>query len=90
MPDIGVDTVVPNLLVGVLVIVLGIVVIRHRTRLNGFMFSAQKSMLGERYARASAGRQTPWMMGTVGVGIICIGLAMTAAGVAGAIQNIVL
>ncbi|MCT1479858.1 hypothetical protein [Microbacterium sp. p3-SID336] len=85
MPDISVDTVVPNLIVAV----LGFVVIR-RARLNEFVFSAQKSMLGERYARASAGRQTPWMMGTVWVGIIGVGLAMMAAGVAGAIRNIVL
>lgn len=89
MPDISVDTVVPNLIVAVLVVVLGFVVIR-RARLNEFVFSAQKSMLGERYARASAGRQTPWMMGTVWVGIIGVGLAMMAAGVAGAIRNIVL
>ncbi|KTR78458.1 hypothetical protein NS234_03085 [Microbacterium oxydans] len=82
-------TILPNLIIGLLALVLGMLTIRYRRRLNDAVYKNQKAMFGQRAARASAGRQTPFMMGVVGAGIVLVGLVMLAFATTGIIQNFI-
>lgn len=74
------DRILPNIIVGTLVVVAGVLIISFRRVLSDAMLKSQQRMLGHRYARASAGRQTPFMMGSVGFGFIVVGALMITVG----------
>ncbi|CAN7156718.1 hypothetical protein LJR042_000134 [Microbacterium maritypicum] len=80
-------TILPNLIFGLMAVVLGMLTIRYRRRLNDAVYKNQKAMFGQRAAQASAGRQTPFTMGVVGAGIILVGLVMLAFAMTGIVQN---
>lgn len=79
-------TIVPNLIFGSVAFVSGVLILVFRRRVNAWVFRSQKVVLGERVARASAGRQRPWMMGVVGVFVASMGAFMVFGGVAGLVQ----
>lgn len=85
---IPIETAVPNLIVGLGLICVGVIIVRRRRALNRYMFESQRRLLGRRVARVSAGRQSPAMMGVVGVLIVGLGLAMVTAGAVGVIQAV--
>lgn len=78
----------PDLIVGLFVVGAGILIVRHRVGLNRHMFKTQQSMFGSRAARFSAGRQTPFMMGVVGVLTVLLGATMVVVGIVGIVQRI--
>jgi uncharacterized membrane protein len=80
MMDLG--NVIPNLIFGSLVLTSGILIIRFRRQVNESVFKRQKRVFGDSAAKMSAGRQTPFMMGTVGCGFVAIGLIMVGFAVA--------
>ena len=78
-------SILANLILGILAVISGVLIVRHRRRLNDSVFKAQELMLGRRIARVSAGRQTPFMMGLVGLSFVLVGLfgvSMAAIGTA--------
>ncbi|NJI58288.1 hypothetical protein HCX50_02465 [Microbacterium oxydans] len=79
-------TIVPNLIFGSVAFVSGVLILVFRRRVNAWVFRSQKVVLGERVARASAGRQRPWMMGVVGVFVALMGAFMAFGGVAALVQ----
>lgn len=85
---VSIGVIVPNLIVGTLVICMGFLVVWRRKALNEFVYDSQKKLLGPRVARASAGRQTPFMMGLVGAFIVIIGIAMVTLGIVGIVQRL--
>ena len=87
MPDIQAGTILPNLIVGLFAVAIGILIIRYRRPLNEAVFKSQRSMFGERIAQASAGRQRPFMMGVVGALTVLIGLLMLTAATIGMVQH---
>lgn len=66
--------IIANLIIGPILVIGGIVIIRFRAPLNRMVHQQQKQMFGRRAADAFAGRQRPWMLGIVGVMVICMGL----------------
>lgn len=88
MSEIPLNAVGPNLIVGVLAVIMGILTVRHRRRLNDVIYKSQRTMFGRRAADVSAGRQTPLMMGVVGVGIVGIGVLMLGFGIVGLAQHL--
>ncbi|WP_374168959.1 hypothetical protein ABRP18_000645 [Microbacterium sp. WHRI 7836] len=87
LPDIQAGTILPNLIFGLLAVVLGILIICYRRPLNEAVFKTQRSMFGERIAQASAGRQKPFMMGVVGAWTVLIGLLMLTGATIGVVQH---
>lgn len=87
LPDIQAGTILPNLIVGLFAVAIGILIIRYRRPLNEAVFKSQRSMFGERIAQASAGRQRPFMMGVVGALTVLIGLLMLTAATIGMVQH---
>jgi hypothetical protein len=83
------ETIVPNLIVGIGVIIAGLAVVKKRKMMNDLVQDSQRRMFGERIARVSAGRQTPLMMGVVGVLIVLVGIAMVAGATVGIVQSLV-
>ncbi|PRB63628.1 hypothetical protein CQ034_09035 [Microbacterium sp. MYb45] len=79
-------TIVPNLIFGSVAFASGLLIIIFRRRVNNWVFRSQKIVLGERVARASAGRQSPWMMGVVGIFFALMGAFMVSGGVAALVQ----
>lgn len=74
MMQVDSSTILPNLIVGVILVVTGILITRYRRRMNEWVYEEQKKILGQRMADISAGRQTPFMMGVVGVFISLVGV----------------
>lgn len=62
-----------NLIFGISAICLGLLIVRYKKTLNDLIYLSQKKMFGRKAAQASAGRQTPFMMGVVGVLATIIG-----------------
>ncbi|MGH3691690.1 MAG: hypothetical protein ACRDWD_09155 [Acidimicrobiia bacterium] len=87
LPDIQAGTILPNVIVGVITVALGILIIRYRRPLNEAVFKTQRSMFGEWIAQASAGRQKPFMMGVVGAFAVLIGLFMLTGATIGIAQH---
>lgn len=87
LPDIQAGTILPNLIVGVITVALGILIIRYRRPLNEAVFKTQRSMFGARVAQASAGRQKPFMMGVVGAFGVLLGLLMLTGATIGMVQH---
>ncbi|MER7448621.1 hypothetical protein [Microbacterium sp. NPDC097977] len=83
-----IETILPNLIVGVGVFLSGMATVWKRKPLNELMYRSQKRMFGEKAASVSAGRQTPFMMGVVGVLIAGLGVAMFAFGIVGIMQMV--
>lgn len=79
------ESILPNLIVGVGLIITGIAIVRNRRALNQYMFETQTKLLGRKVARVSAGRQSPAVMGVVGVLVVGLGLVMVTAGAIGAV-----
>ncbi len=71
-----------NVILGVVAIGAGLLIVRHRKKLNDQVRKAQERMFGRTVSRVSAGRQTPFVMGIVGVLVILIGAAAVVAAVA--------
>jgi len=68
-------------------VVAAILLVRYRVRLNAWVYGSQKSILGQKVADASAGRQKPVMIGVVGCFAGLMGLTMTFFAVVGIFQN---
>ncbi|MEX0161521.1 MULTISPECIES: hypothetical protein [unclassified Microbacterium] len=85
---VSIDTIVPNLIVGIGLLCVGIAIVWKRRALNEYMYNSQKRMFGEKAARVSAGRQTPFMMGIVGVLTAILGVAMFTFGMVGIMQMV--
>lgn len=83
---ISTSSILPLLVLGIIVLCSGLLIVRFRRRLNHQIHESQKRMFGEKTARFSAGRQTPFMMGVVGTVATALGSAMVVAGVIGATQ----
>lgn len=79
-------TIVPNMIAGTAALVIGFLIIRFRAKLNLSVQETQKAMFGKRVAQMSSGRQTPFTMGTVGVGAMLIGLVPLGFAIAGVVQ----
>lgn len=88
MSEVPLSTLFPNLIVGVLAVTMGILTVRHRRRLNDVIYKTQRTMFGRRTADVSAGRQTPLMMGGVGVGMVGVGVLMLGFGTVGLAQHL--
>lgn len=73
--------IIMNMLIGALVIISGVAIIRFRVSLNKSIQESQRAMFGRRLSRISAGKQTPLMMGVVGVCFAIFGLVMVGAGI---------
>jgi len=86
MEHVPVESILPNLIIGLITVSLGALIIRYRRKLNEAVFKAQQSMFGQGIAQASAGRQKPFMMGAVGLFGVLLGLAMLAGAVVGIVQ----
>lgn len=82
---VPIDTIVPNLIVGIALLCAGIVIVWKRKAHNDYMYDSQTRIFGEKAARVSAGRQAPFMMGVVGVLIVILGVAMFTFGIVGAV-----
>ncbi|MEV7800842.1 hypothetical protein AB0O14_17270 [Microbacterium foliorum] len=76
------ESTLPNLIFGVVAICAGLLIVRYRKKLNEQVYASQKRMFGKRASQVSAGRQTPFMMGIVGVIAIVIGGAVVLSAVA--------
>lgn len=76
------DSTLPNVIFGVVAICAGLLIVRFRTKLNERIYESQRKMFGRRVARVSAGRQTPFMMGIVGILAIVIGIVVVSAAIA--------
>lgn len=73
--------IVPGLIFGPIVIILGLYIVRNRVRVNRSVYRAQQTFVGKRAANASAGKQSPWMMGVVGIGFVAFGTMFLSAAV---------
>lgn len=82
------DSIIPISLVGIALICMGVFVVRRRQSLNEYIQESQRKLLGRKVAAVSAGRQTPFMMGVVGVLITLIGISLTTAAIVGIIHII--
>lgn len=65
-----------------------VAVVKKRKMMNDLIQDSQRRMFGERVARVSAGRQTPLMVGIVGVLIVLVGVAMVVGATVGIIQSL--
>ncbi|MFJ2550678.1 hypothetical protein [Microbacterium sp. NPDC087591] len=81
-----VSSIIANLIVGAFVFVFGILLIWFRKPLNTFVFQSQKTLLGERVAQLSAGRQKPWVLGIVGAFACGMGVAAVTSAIVAIIQ----
>jgi hypothetical protein len=59
--------VLPNLIVGPIVVVVGIVVFLFRRQLRDMFLNAEKTVFGEKAARTMGQLQTPFWVGAVGI-----------------------
>lgn len=70
----------PNLTIGIILVLVGILIIKHRARVNRWVYSEQEMTFGRRVAKYSAGRQSDTMMGGVGVLVVLVGTLMAVGG----------
>jgi hypothetical protein len=87
MPDIEAGTIIPNVIFGALILIVGVMTIRFREPLNDAVLRNFERTFGRRVAR-SAGHQTPTHMGIVGGGFILLGLVMLGFATAGITQYV--
>lgn len=84
--QIEAGTIVPNLIFGIILVGAGLFVTRNRRRVNAWVYKEQQRHVGQKVADISAGKQTPFMMGVVGVFISFVGVAMLVGAVIGIVQ----
>lgn len=75
------DSVVPSVITGAIAVVAGILVLIYRKQINAKLRERQRSLFGERATSVSAGRQSPFMMGVVGVLIVGVGICVIVANI---------
>lgn len=85
MPEINPSSILPNLLIGVLIIVVGALTIRFRERYSRATIALEKSMFGKA-GRALAEHQSSVGMVIAGCGGIAMGCFLVGLAVAAIVQ----
>ncbi|MGO4299405.1 hypothetical protein [Leifsonia sp. RAF41] len=74
-------TVLPNLIIGPLVIVIGVLVIVFRRQVRDATVNAEKTAVGDRIGRAAGLLQTPFWVAAAGIIGVLVGILMLIGGV---------
>ncbi len=80
--------IVPNMIIGPLVLVSGILIVVFRRQLRDWIVSSEKSALGDDRGNSLGLLQTPFWAGVTGVAIALLGAAMLTFGVVSLIQHL--
>jgi len=72
------STVLPNLIVGPIALIVGVVVICFRRQLRDWAIESQAGIFGRRVADTAAKLQSPFWVGFVGAAIVLMGIYMVA------------
>jgi hypothetical protein len=80
------STILPNLIVGGIAVLVGLMVIIFRRRIRDATVRFEKNVVGKQAADELAKLQTPFWVGIAGAGGIAIGLLMLASAALGAMQ----
>ncbi|GAB3578135.1 hypothetical protein GCM10027406_13830 [Leifsonia lichenia] len=80
--------IVPNLIIGPLVLAGGILIVVFRKQLREWIVSSEKSALGDDRGNSLGLLQTPFWAGVTGVAIALLGAVMLMFGVVSFIQRL--
>ncbi|MBZ4488068.1 hypothetical protein LQ938_11680 [Microbacterium sp. cx-55] len=86
MNHIDESTIIPNLVVGSIAVVLGILVMVFRRRLHAATAAIEHAIVGRRGAERLLRLQKPYWVGLAGFGSVMIGALMLFYGVVGLSQ----
>ncbi|MBN9633611.1 MAG: hypothetical protein J0I18_23935 [Actinobacteria bacterium] len=75
------NIVLPNLIIGPIVVIVGILVFIFRRQLRDMTVNAEKTAFGEKPGRALGQLQTPFWAGVAGIGGVAIGILMIIGGI---------
>lgn len=82
------EIILPNLIIGPLVLVGGILIVILRKQLREWVVSSEKSALGEDRGNWLGLLQTPFWAGVTGVAIALLGAVMLTFGVVSFVQHL--
>jgi uncharacterized membrane protein HdeD (DUF308 family) len=81
------STITPNLIVGTLAVVAGILLVIFRARVHAWNAGRQRALLGQKRAEAVGKLQSSFWVGFVGVMAVVFGLITITYGIVGIVQN---
>ena len=88
MHTLNAATIIPNLIIGPIAVIGGILIVRFRKTLRDWVVSSEKNALGEERGNTLGLLQTPFWAGVTGVMIASIGLTMIGFGLVALVQHL--
>ncbi len=82
------STIVPNLVVGLVLIVAGILIAVFRVKVRNWSVRGQSAIIGQKRSEAAAKLQTPFWIGVVGVGAVLMGVVALTGAIVGLVQTL--
>jgi hypothetical protein len=86
MNAVDTSTIVPNLIVGPVAILMGILVVKYRVKLRNFFVGTERAIYGKKAVDGLGKLQTPFWVGFAGVGFVLLGCSALSFGVVRLVQ----
>lgn len=80
------STIVPNLVIGPIVIVAGILITVFRVKVRNWSVRGQSAIIGQKRSEAATKLQTPFWIGVVGVMAALMGVLALTGAIVGLVQ----